>query len=203
MTREEETAVIEQVKNGDKDAFEALVLAHQKKVYNMALRMVGNAADAADIAQEAFIRAYNAIGSFRGDCKFSVWLYRVTTNLCIDFMKQAKRRQAYSTAYVNDEDEEQEMEIPDLRFEPQSELERQELRRTVRDALLRLPEDSREILLLREIEGLSYEEIGSALSLSEGTVKSRIFRARKYLCRMLLSEGNISLSLPSIPAEEV
>ena len=93
MTREEELEIIVKVRSGDADAFEALVLEHQNKVYSLALRMVGNEEDARDMAQEAFIRAFNSLGSFRGESKFSVWLYRLTSNICIDFLRgRAKRR---------------------------------------------------------------------------------------------------------------
>ena len=87
MTREEELEIILRVRAGDTDAFEALVLEHQNKVYSLALRMVGNEEDARDMAQEAFIRAFNSLASFRGESKFSVWLYRLTSNICIDFLR--------------------------------------------------------------------------------------------------------------------
>ena len=174
MTREEELEIILKVRSGDTEAFEALVLEHQNKVYSLALRMVGNEEDARDMAQEAFIRAFNSLGSFRGESKFSVWLYR------------------------EDEDgEEGELEIPDERFSPEARLERTELRESVHRGLEQLSPEYREILLLREINGLSYDEIGRALGLEEGTVKSRIFRARKKLSEFLIREGNIPGSLAS------
>ena len=96
MTREEELEIILKVRSGDTEAFEALVLEHQNKVYSLALRMVGSEEDARDMAQEAFIRAFNSLGSFRGESKFSVWLYRLTSNICIDFLRgRAKRRTVF------------------------------------------------------------------------------------------------------------
>ena len=198
MTREEEREIIRRIKAGDTNAYEQLVLDNQKQVYNLAYKMVGNEQDAYDISQEAFIKAYNALGSFREDSKFSVWLYRLTSNLCIDFLRSRSRKPAVSLSVSDEDGEEKELDIADVRFSPQELLEKKELRRAVRRGLLSLPEDYRQILLLREINGLSYAEIGQALNLEEGTVKSRIFRARKKLCTILLKDGNISEEFPSI-----
>ncbi|HHU22080.1 MAG TPA: sigma-70 family RNA polymerase sigma factor [Clostridiales bacterium] len=189
--------IIKRILAGETEQFEKLVLANQTGVYNLALRMVGNEEDAFDMAQEAFLRAYNSLEKFRGDSKFSVWLYRLTTNICIDFLRRRKRRQTVSITYISDDEENEEMEIPDQRFSPETELERKELLAAVERGLQQLPHDYRQILVLRGINGLSYEEIGRVLSLEEGTVKSRIFRARKKLCSILMEDGNISASLPS------
>lgn len=203
MVREEEDELVSRVRNGDKDAFEKLVLENQKKVYNLALRMVGNEEDALDMSQEAFIKAYNSIAFFRGDSKFSVWLYRLTTNVCLDFLRSEGRKAHNSLSYIGDEDEEKELEIPDDRFSPETIIEKKELREAVNIGLKKLPEDYKTVLLLREIEGLSYEEIAETLSLEVGTVKSRIFRARKRLCAILTADGNFSLKLSSEKAKEV
>lgn len=197
MTREEEYAVIRRVCAGDADAFEALVTAYQKQVYNLALRTVGNEEDAADMTQEAFLRAYRSLGSFRGDSKFSVWLYRLTTNICIDFLRSRGRRPTVSLTTPDEDDEPQELDVADERFDPVCSLERAELRRAVQRGLATLPEDSRRILMLRELSGLSYAEIGKVLRLEEGTVKSRLFRARKKLCDFLLQDGNLPDTFPS------
>ena len=203
MTREEEDRLVARVRDGDGDAFEKLMLENQTKVYNLALRMVGNEEDAFDMSQEAFIKAYNSILCFRGDCRFSVWLYRLTTNVCLDFLRSAGRRSHSSLSYEDDGDEEKELEIPDERFSPENEVEKRELREAVNRGLMKLPKDYRASLLLREIDGLSYEEIGQALALEEGTVKSRIFRARKKLCAILAADGNFSERLPSNKTKEV
>lgn len=197
MTREEEYAVIRRVCAGDADAFETLVTAYQKQVYNLALRTVGSEEDAADMTQEAFLRAYRSLGSFRGDSKFSVWLYRLTTNICIDFLRSRGRRPTVSLTTVDEDDEPQEMEVADDRFDPVQSLERAELRRAVQRGLNALPEDYRRILMLRELSGMSYAEIGQVLRLEEGTVKSRLFRARKKLCDFLLQDGNLPDGFPS------
>ena len=197
MTREEEYAVIRRVCAGDTDAFEALVTAYQKQVYNLALRTVGNEEDAADMTQEAFLRAYRSLGSFRGASKLSVWLYRLTTNICIDFLRSRGRRPTVSLTAADEDEEPQELDVADDRFDPVQSLERAELRRAVQRGLASLPEDYRRILMLRELSGLSYAEIGQVLRLEEGTVKSRLFRARKKLCDFLRKDGNLPDSFPS------
>lgn len=191
MTREEETALVKLAQSGNRSAFEQLVIANQTKVYNLALRMVGNEQDAYDMSQEAFIKAYHALENFRGDSRFSVWLYRLTTNVCLDFLRAKSRKTHGSLTYLSEEDGEKELEIYDDRFSPETIAEKKELREAVNRGLMRLPENYRAILLLREIEGMSYEEIAEVLSLEEGTVKSRIFRARKKLCGILMEDGNI------------
>ena len=203
MTREEEQELVRKVQEGDSSSFEKLVIDNQTKVYNLALRMVGNEDDAFDMAQEAFLRAYSSIKSFRGDSRFSVWLYRLTTNICLDFLRSESRRSHGSLTYMGEGEDEKELEIPDERFSPETLAEKNELRLAVRNALMRLPQDYRAILLLREINGLSYEEIASCLSLEAGTVKSRIFRARKKLCSILSEDGNLYGPSSSKKAKEV
>ena len=202
MTREQEREIVNRVISGDTEAFEALVLEHQNKVYSLALRMVGNEEDARDMAQEAFIRAYGSLAGFRGDSKFSVWLYRLTSNICIDFLRSRGKKRTVSMTWAGDEGEDAgELEIPDETWSPENQLERSLTRESVRRGLESLSPQYREILLLREINGLSYAEIAGALSLEEGTVKSRIFRARKKLCDFLLREGNISPPEASVSAK--
>ena len=191
MTREQEAAVINAVLDGDVNAYEYLVKAYEKKVYNLALRMVGNSEDAYDMSQEAFIKAYNSLHSFRGDSKFSVWLYRIVSNVCLDYLRARNRKATVSLSVENDDGEDVELDIADEASSPQALLDRSLTRDAVRRGLQALPPDHREILLLREIQGLSYEEIADTLDLEVGTVKSRIFRARKKLCAFLVKDGNI------------
>ena len=191
MTREQETQIVRRVLEGDVNAFEDLVTEHEKGVYAIAQRMTGNAEDAADMTQETFIKAYNSLSSFRGDSKFSVWLYRIATNVCLDFLRSRSRKPTVSLSVEDDDGEETQMDIADESQSPEQLLERGLTRDAVRRGLAQLPEDARQILLLREIQGLSYEEIGETLGLEPGTVKSRIFRARKKLCAFLLADGNI------------
>lgn len=197
MNREQEAAIVRRVLDGDVNAFETLVREYEKNVYNIALRMVNNSEDASDMTQEAFIKAYNSLPNFRGDSKFSVWLYRLTTNICIDFLRSRGRRPTVSLTAADEDEEPQELDVADDRFDPVQSLERAELRRAVQRGLASLPEDYRRILMLRELSGLSYAEIGQVLRLEEGTVKSRLFRARKKLCDFLRKDGNLPDSFPS------
>jgi RNA polymerase sigma factor (sigma-70 family) len=203
MTHDEENEAIRRVLAGAPDSFGPIVEAYQKNVYNIALRMTGSPDDALDISQEAFIKAYNSLSSFRGDSKFSVWLYRIVSNVCVDFLRSRSRRGVVSLSTQSPDGEEDELEIPDGRSLPEAELERSLTRDAVRRGLLTLPEEQRRILLLREIEGLSYDEIAEALKLDPGTVKSRIFRARKKLCAFLVRDGNIPDGFSSEKAKEV
>jgi len=191
MNREEEFDVIRRVLDGDVNAFEELVNAYETKVYNLALQMVGNKQDAQDVTQEAFIKAYNSLSSFRGDSKFSVWLYRIVSNMCVDYLRKKKKRGTFSLSMEDDDGEDIQLDLPDLSQSPEEILQQKLTQDAVRRGLASLPPDSRQILLLREIQGLSYEEIGKALGLEIGTVKSRIFRARKKLVAFLLQDGNI------------
>ena len=192
MTREQEAAIVRKVLGGDANAFETLVLEYEKNVYNIALRMTGNSEDAADMTQEAFINAYNSLQSFRGDSKFSVWLYRIVSNVCLDFLRSKNRRPTVSLSVEDDDGEDAQLDVADESQSPELLLDRKLTRDSVRRGLDSLPPDYRQILLLREIQGLSYDEIAQALSLEVGTVKSRIFRARKRLCTFLIDDGNIS-----------
>ncbi len=197
MTREEEARCIRRVLGGDANAFEALVSAYETNAYRLALRTLGSAEDAEDVTQEAFLKAYRSLESFRLDSSFSVWLYRIVSNLCLDLLRRRQRRPESSLSVEDDEGEESELELPDESLSPEKLLERKLTREAVRRGLEALPDDYRQILLLRELEGLSYEEIGAALSLEAGTVKSRIFRARKKLCAFLLRDGNLPDSISS------
>ena len=192
MTKDEEKGYIERVLAGDESAYEPLVTENQTKVYRLALRILKNEADAEDAAQEAFLKAYTSLADFRGDSRFSVWLYRLTNNICIDMLRKNKR-----AVIVSLQTEETEIAIPDERYSPERLAERAADRDAVRTALAALPDDCREILALRESAGLSYDEIAAALSLEVGTVKSRLNRARKKLCIALLKSGNFSDRFPS------
>ena len=191
MTKEQEAQIVRKVLQGDVNAFEKLVTEYEKAVYAIAQRMTGNAEDAADMTQETFIKAYNSLQSFRGDSKFSVWLYRIANNVCLDFLRSKNRRPTVSLSTEDDDGEETQLDIADESQSPELLLESSLTRDAVRRGLDALPPDYRQILLLREIQGLSYEEIAAALGIESGTVKSRIFRARKRLCTFLIEDGNI------------
>lgn len=201
LTREEESRIVQKVLKGDVNAFETLVLAYEKSVYNIALRMTGNSEDASDMTQEAFIKAYNSLQSFRGDSKFSVWIYRIATNVCLDFLRSRSRKPTVSLSVEDKDGDEVELDVADESQSPEQLLDRQMTRESVRRGLETLTPEYRQILLLREIQGLSYDEISQCLGLEVGTVKSRIFRARKKLCAFLIQDGNIPEFTSSLRTE--
>ena len=178
---------------GDEDAFAQLVALHEKKVYNLALRMCGNPEDAADAAQEAFLAAWKGLPRFRGEAGFSTWLYRLTSNAAIDHLRRVKRQRGEVSLDGGGPG----LDAVDDAPSPQAQAEETELREAVAEGLSMLSEDHRQALLLRELRGLSYEEIASELRVDLGTVKSRISRARGSLRKILVKNGNLSGYLPS------
>lgn len=191
MTREEEMKIVRMVLDGDTNAFEELVLAYQTRVYNIALRMTGSEEDACDLSQEVFLKAYRSLNTFRGESSVGSWLYRMAANMSIDHLRRRKRRQnELSLSPEGGEEDSRPLELPDLSLEPQTMLEQKELRAAVLGGLDRLPEEQRLILVMREVNGLSYQEISQALRIELGTVKSRIFRARASLAKTLLEDRN-------------
>lgn len=191
MTPEREQTVIRRVQSGDAEAFALLVEAYQKTIYNLCLRMTGNRADAEDLSQEVFLTAYRRLGDFRGESRFSAWLCRIASNACIDFLRRSRRQEALSLTRDEDDGEQAEWAVADESFSPERLLERRMTREALRRGLAALEPEQRQILLLRELEGLRYDEIARALAIGEGTVKSRLFRARKKLCAFLLRDGNL------------
>ena len=197
----DEKQIIEKVLAGDNNAFGELVEAYQDKVYNLALRMCGNADDAFDLAQDAFFRAWRGLSGFQFESAFSTWLFRLTSNVCLDWRRAKKRRPTVSLTTLDDEGEEVQMEIRDPGKSPEELLLAAEDRAAVTKAMNELPVDFREILTLRAIDDLSYTEIAEILHLREGTVKSRLSRARLALRNKLLQNGNKLESGTSIPSE--
>ena len=189
MTIEKEAKIIKQVLDGDSDAFEQLVVANQDNVYRLSLKMSGNEQDAQDITQEAFIKAFLNLSSFRSESRFSVWMYRLTYNHSLDFLRKKSRSKTISLTETDDSGEEYELEIADLRHTPDVVLELEEKREVITQSIESLPKKQREIIYLREISGMSYSEIAKILNISEGTVKSRLARARLKLCNILIEKG--------------
>ena len=189
MTFEVEREIIQRVIGGDKNAFEGLVIENQKNVYNLALKMTRNEEDALDISQEAFVKAYRQLRNFRGDSKFSVWMYRLTYNLCIDFLRRKPKVDAISLDREDDSGEITPIEIPDLRNLPENSTIRSELRKNITESIKELPLKHREAIVMREIAGMSYEEIAQTLNINVGTVKSRLARSRLKLIDILKEKG--------------
>ena len=188
----DERKLVRLAKKGDTEAFEQLVEMHSSRIYSIALRMVGNPTDAEDLAQEAFLRIWKGLEGFNMDAKFSTWAYRLTTNVCIDYLRKEKKNNNVPLFTEDDEGEETELQIPDERYSPEQKMEQEQLRQSVEQAMNSLDPQYRQILTLRELGGLSYDEIARQLELKEGTVKSRIARAREHMRRLLTEDGNFS-----------
>ena len=185
-----EEQLIRYAQQGDNDAFEQLLLLHQKKVYNLCLRMSANPDDALDLSQEAFIKAWRSIGQYQFEASFSTWLFRLTSNVCIDHLRRKKRRQETSlTESFDDSDEAEEFTLPDAAPLPEEQAIANETKLALAQAMERLGPEHREILQLRVVEDLSYEQIAEILDIRVGTVKSRLARARLSL-RKILKAGN-------------
>ena len=195
MTEEE---LVRSAAKGDEMAFAQLVALHEKRIFALALRMTGNQEDAADVAQEAFLSAWRGLPNFRGEAGFATWLYRLTSNAAIDFLRKNKRQRA--EASLNDED--LGLNAPDPAPTPQEQAEAQSLREAVRWGMGELSREHRQVLDLREYQELSYEEIAQRLDVDLGTVKSRLSRARSALRKILLRSGNLSGYLPSNLSED-
>lgn len=185
-----EQVLMQRARKGEIAAFETIVTAYERKIYALALRSTGSEADAADITQEVFLRAWKSMGKFRGDSSVSTWLYRITMNLCVD---HARRKNIQAVPLTDEEGTE--LPLPDTRADnlPEAALEGRELSNELQTALGMLTDEHRQIILLRDVSGLSYQEIGRLLTLEEGTVKSRLARARRNLREILIKRGNISL----------
>jgi RNA polymerase sigma-70 factor (ECF subfamily) len=187
--------LVRRAQDGDRDAFTQLVDAYKGKIYNYVLRMLGDPDTAEDVAQEAFIKAYSSLVDFRGASSFQTWLYRIAGNLAIDTMRRRKYRQGtYSLDQpLETGDGEVERDIEDERAGPERELQSAELRERVDEAILKLSPKLRTVILLYELQGLSYEDIARIVGAPLGTVKSRLFNAREQLKRMLAEDVELTL----------
>lgn len=191
MNELQEQAWIEAARNGDPLAFEQLIHLYEKRVFALTRRMCKNPADAEEAAQETFLAAWQGLKFFRGESSFSTWLYRLASNACVDLLRKEGRHQAAAGPSLNDE--EVLLEIQDEAPSPHTLAEQAELKEQIEAGLAALPEEYREVLILREIHQQSYDEIAEILSMDLGTVKSRINRGRKRLRKFLLESGNFSV----------
>ena len=192
---DQEHNLIQAARNGDQAAFGELVQQYQKRVFALAVRMCPTPELAEEAAQEAFLAAWQGLPFFRGDSAFATWLYRLTSNACVDLLRKENRHQGPSL-----DDETVSAEVPDPTPTPEKAVEQQELRRQIEAGLQTLSPEHREVLILREIQQLSYDEI-AVLSLDLGTVKSRINRGRRQLREFLLKQGNFLSSAASNKTE--
>jgi RNA polymerase sigma-70 factor (ECF subfamily) len=182
--REEDAALVARARRGDRDAFKSLVERHERKAYAVALGMVKNPDDARDIVQEAFLKVWKSLGAFEGQSAFYTWLYRIVANLCIDHLRKGKSQVEYDDQRVHEEDQVagDEHILPQTAgLHPGRALESKELGEALERALEELSPNHRAVLLMREVEGLSYREMADAMKVSEGTIMSRLFHARKKM----------------------
>ena len=179
--RETDQLLVERVQKGDKRAFDLLVGKYQHKIVSLISRYVSDHAEALDVAQEAFIKAYKAIGRFRGDSAFYTWMYRIAINTAKNHLVSQSRRPPSSDVDAQDAEQFQ----VDTRLKdhgsPEHELLKEEIERTIHDAISELPDDLRVAITLREMDGMSYEDIATTMDCPIGTVRSRIFRAREAI----------------------
>lgn len=176
-----ETELIRASSEGDADAFDRLVEAHYRSVYNTAYRMLRTPGAAADATQATFVRVWEALSSFRGDASFSTWLYRITMNVCLDELRRRKNQPLSLTEEDDDGEPAGERDMPDLSDEPAGTAEQRELQKLVHEAIARLSEDFRAVIVLYDLRGMAYQEISEVLDIPLGTVKSRLNRARAAL----------------------
>ena len=184
--------LVERVQKGDKHAFDLLINKYQHRIVSLVSRYVSDHAEALDVSQEAFIKAYRAIGKFRGDSAFYTWLYRIAINTAKNWLVAQKRRPPASDIDAADAEQyDMDSRLKD-KGTPENELLRDEIKHTVYDTIAQLPVDLRTAIMLREIEGMSYEDIATTMDCPIGTVRSRIFRAREAIDEKLrpLVEGN-------------
>jgi RNA polymerase sigma-70 factor (ECF subfamily) len=181
MVDAEERELIERLKRRDEAAFNQFVLHYQERVFRLLLRMLGDRAEAEDLAQEVFISIFKAIDGFRGDSQLSTWVYRVAANHCRNRLKYLTRRRRQVTDGYDDQNEEGGVQVQERPNPPDRLLEARQTEHLLQTGLLCLDEEQRELIVLREVEHLSYEEIMAITGLPEGTVKSRLHRARSGL----------------------
>ncbi len=186
----DDLTLVKRVRSGDQRAFKLLVERYQRKVYAVALGMLKDKEEAMDVSQEAFVKVYKYLDHFKGDASFYTWLYRITVNICIDFI----RKRAGAGGEAVEFDETLPMDVSEanigalgsrLGTNPQKSALRRELAEKIQEALAAVPEKHRAILLLREMEGMSYEDLSRTLDIPKGTVMSRLFHARAKVQKIL------------------
>lgn len=182
-----ESRLVARCQRGDPDAFDELVERYQSKVYNLAYRLLGDADEASDVGQEAFLRIYRGIQRFHGGSALTTWIYRIVHNLCLDEMKKKRRRPHIIPEPADDDSGGDQLldRLPDESEEPQSQILSDERDLAVRGAIATLKPHHRDVLVLYDLEGLSYNEIAEVLHTNVGTIKSRLNRARLALAQEL------------------
>jgi RNA polymerase sigma-70 factor (ECF subfamily) len=188
-----EKLLIKKSQSGDVESFELLISSYDKRAYNIAYRVMGNEEDAKDMAQEAMLRVFRSLKDFKGQSSFSTWLYRIVTNVCLDELRRRKNDKYVSLdSTIQTDSGEMHMELCSDRETPESVYEQVEQREVIKNAIRELNEEYRSVIVLRDIQGFSYEEISNILDCSLGTVKSRINRARTMLRDKLKTSMELS-----------
>ncbi len=181
-----ENEIISAILEGDKNAFEDLVRLYENKIYNLALKWTGDPQDALDVSQEVFLRVYRFLPSFKNRSSFGTWIYRIAINVCRDVLSK-KHENVFS---LDDDDGEFETQIPDIRYSPENDFERRQIKETLKEGILSLDEAHKAVIIMRDVNGMTYEEIAQTLEINVGTVKSRLARAREKLRKKLTKSGN-------------
>jgi RNA polymerase sigma-70 factor (ECF subfamily) len=179
--------LVRRVQGGNTEAFEELVRRYERKVYNITYRLMGNEQDASEALQDAFMRAYRFIGKFQFKSSFFTWLYRIATNVSLSKLRKREKIETVSIDQPVNEAGDLPFEIPDLKYGPEKLIKQRELRAALQNAVDELPEDYRSVVVLRDLEGLSNEEVSNVLHLSVAAVKSRLHRGRLVLREKLVS----------------
>lgn len=180
---------VEELKSGSEVAFKLLINENQKKIYHIALSMVKNPTEAEDVAQDVFVKIYTSIGTFNGNSSLSTWMYKITYHMALDHLKK-KNRQFKRFKTLDDPEDTEIISLSDDKFVPEREFEDKELKDDLMNALRQLPEEQRILVELKDIHGFSYEEIIEITGLKDGTMKSRLNRARISLRKKLQSKWN-------------
>lgn len=184
--RDVDAELVARVQRGDKQAFDLLVLKYQRKIMRLLSRMIRDSSEVEDVTQEAFIKAYRALPQFRGDSAFYTWLYRIAINTARNWLAQNGRRP--STSFSKENEEGETFDATDNLTDssnPEAEMASRQIADTVNKAINDLPEELRNAIVLRELEGMSYEDIAESMNCPIGTVRSRIFRARESIAQRL------------------
>lgn len=193
MADDIEKTLLNKAKQGNIIAFEKLIISHEKTVYNIAYRMFNNEEDAKDIAQEVFIKIYKNLNKFDGNCKISTWIHRITVNTCIDELRKRKGKETSSIDSLIDlDDSEVQKQYTDNSFNPEQSLINKEDIEDLKNAINLLSENHKTLIVLRDIQGLSYNEISEITQISLGTIKSRISRARIQLKNIIMNNKELS-----------
>ncbi len=184
--RDVDAELVARVQRGDKQAFDLLVLKYERKIMRLLSRMIRDPAEIEDVAQESFIKAYRALPQFRGDSAFYTWLYRIAINTARNWLAQNNRRPSTPSAHESEEGETfNETDNLTDSSNPESEMASRQIAETVNKAMNDLPEELRNAIVMREIDGMSYEDIAQSMNCPIGTVRSRIFRAREAIATRL------------------